>query len=103
MSVHHHHHVEARCEVMRRLDALDDEIDLTSRQGTDAMHELKAAVEKETDVEAGVVRLLQGISQQLKEAHNQVAVQAVIEHIDANTKGMGEAVVANVKPKPATA
>jgi len=25
---HHHRHVEARCEVMRRLDALDDKIDL---------------------------------------------------------------------------
>lgn len=26
--IHHHHGVEARCEVMRRLDALEDKIDL---------------------------------------------------------------------------
>jgi len=62
------------------------------------MQDIKAAVQRETDVEASVVSLLNGISQQLKDAqaaNDPAAFQAVIDQIDANTKTMSDAVTAN--------
>ena len=41
---HHHHSVEARCEVMRRLDALDQKIDLVKETIMAAIDDLKTAV-----------------------------------------------------------
>jgi septation ring formation regulator EzrA len=43
---HYHHHVEARCEVMRRLDALDSKIDLilnNQEMNMSTFEELKAS------------------------------------------------------------
>lgn len=40
---HHRHHVEARCEVNRRLDALDDKIDLFMESIMASLDELNAA------------------------------------------------------------
>ena len=97
----HDHHVEARCEVMRRLDAMSTKLDLIhNRQETimTVMDDLNAAVQRNTDAEAGVVTLLQGISQQLKDAqaaNDPAAIQAVITRIDANTAAAAAAVVAN--------
>ncbi len=41
---HHHHSIEARCEVMRRLDALDQKIDLVKETIMAAIDDLKTAV-----------------------------------------------------------
>lgn len=98
---HYHHHVEARFEVMRRLDALDSKIDLILRNqeiSMATMDQLKAAVQRNTDVDSSVITLLQGISQQLKDAqaaNDPSAIQTVIDQIDANTKAMSDAVTAN--------
>lgn len=62
------------------------------------MQELNAAVQRNTDVEASVETMLQGISQQLKDAkasNDPAAIQAVIDQIDANTKRLSDAVTAN--------
>ena len=62
------------------------------------MDDLKASVQRNTDAEAAVVTLLQGISQQLKDAlaaGDPAAIQAVITQIDANTAAAAAAVVAN--------
>ena len=62
------------------------------------MDDLKASVQRNTDAEAAVVTLLQGISQQLKDAlaaNDPAAIQAVIAQIDTNTAAAAAAVVAN--------
>lgn len=62
------------------------------------MQELNAAVQRNTDVEASVETMLQGISQQLKDAkasNDPAAIQAVIDQIDSNTKRLSDAVTAN--------
>jgi hypothetical protein len=105
--VHHHHHYhyyhhhspEARCEVMRRLEAMDDKTDLIlERQETimATIEELEAAVTRNTDVDESVLTLLAGISQQLKDAQgNPAKIAEVIAKLDANTQKMADAVTAN--------
>lgn len=105
--VHHHHHFhfhhspEARCEVMRRLESMDEKIDLVI-EDTEiimaTMDELKAAVTRNTSVDDSVLALLQGISQQLKDAqaaNDPQAIADVIAQLDANTQKMTDAVTAN--------
>jgi len=60
--------------------------------------DLEAAVKRETDAEESVITLLQGISQQLKDAQasgDPARVDAVIASIDANTNRLSAAVTAN--------
>lgn len=99
MKIHVYHHFEARCEVMRRLDALDEKTDLIlDRQETimATMAELEAAVTRNTEVDESVLTLLAGISQQLKDAQNDPAkIAEVIAKLDANTQKMADAVTAN--------
>ncbi|SRR6266404_4126 len=67
------------------------------------MQELRDAVQRNTDVDDSVVTLLQGVSQQLKDAQAQndpVAIQAVIDQLDANTQHMAAAVTANTPVTP---
>lgn len=62
------------------------------------MQELREAVRRNTDVDQGVVTLLEGVSTQLKDAQAQndpQAIQDVITELDANTKRMADAVTAN--------
>lgn len=98
---HHHHTIEARCEVMRRLDALLDQTGLIlDRQELimASMDDLKAAVSRNTNVDDSVLALLQGISQQLKDAqaaNDPQAIADVIAQLDANTQKMTDAVTAN--------
>lgn len=53
---HHHprHHIEARCEVMRRLDALDQKIDLVMEKIMDGLEELNGLL-TEIGTEVGKV------------------------------------------------
>lgn len=61
------------------------------------LDDLNAAVTRNTDAENSVIVLLEGISQQLKDANtaNDPKIQAVIDQIDANTAKAAAAVVAN--------
>ncbi len=66
------------------------------------MQELRDSVQRNTDVDEGVVTLLQGVSQQLKDAqalNDPQAVQDVITQLDANTQRMADAVTANTPAK----
>ncbi len=66
------------------------------------MQELRDAVQRNTDIDDSVVTLLQGVSQQLKDAQVQndpAAIQAVIDQLDANTQHMADAVTANTPAK----
>lgn len=98
---YHHFDIQTREEVLRRLDALLDQSGLIlDRQEVimATMEELKAAVSRNTDVDDSVLTMLQGISQQLKEAQAQNDPQAiadVIAQLDANTQKMTDAVTAN--------
>lgn len=62
------------------------------------MQELKAAVERNTSIDDSVLTLLEGISQQLKDAQandDPQAIQDIINQLDANTQKMTDAVSKN--------
>ena len=68
------------------------------------MQDLRDAVARNTSVDDSVLTLLQGISQQLKDAQAQNDPQAiadVIAQLDANTQKMSDAVAANTPAAPA--
>lgn len=102
---HHHHYdysIEAREEVLRRLDALQATsgliLETLENVIMPTMDDLKAAVTRNTNVDDSVLALLQGISQQLKDAqasNDPQAIADVIEQLDANTQKMTDAVTAN--------
>jgi hypothetical protein len=97
--IHHFHHLDKG--TTERLGRIEHLLGVShDRQETimATLDDLKAAVQRETDVETSVVSLLNGISQQLKDAqaaNDPAAIQAVIDQIDANTKTMSDAVTAN--------
>ena len=65
--------------------------------------DIQASVAAEKAVEDSVVTLLNGISQQLKDAiaaNDPAAMQAVVDQIDANRQAMADAVVANTPAAP---
>jgi flagellin-specific chaperone FliS len=62
------------------------------------MQDLTASVQRESDANDAVITMLNGISQQLKDAQAQndpKAIQTVIDQIDQNTKKLSDAVTAN--------
>ena len=93
-----HVHIKPDHEVLARLDAIFERLDLMESNIMTVMDDLKASVQRNTDAEASVITLLQGISQQLKDAlaaNDPAAIKAVIDKIDANTAAAAAAVVAN--------
>jgi hypothetical protein len=65
--------------------------------------DVQASVAAQTTVEASVVTLINGLAQQLKvalAANDPVAVQALVDQISANTKGLSDAVTANTPATP---
>ena len=82
-------------------DALMRRVDLIlTRTGMimATMQDLRDAVRRNTSVDDSVLAMLQGISQQLKDAQAQndpQAIQDVINELDANTQKMTDAVTAN--------
>lgn len=88
------------------VEVLQDKMDLIlqNQETTMAtMDDLKASVARNTAVDTSIVTLLQGISQQLKDAQAQndpAAIQAVIDQLDANTKTLSDAVTANTPSAP---
>lgn len=103
MHLHIHHHPDKEtAERLYRIEAMLGTV--LNKQGKimATMEDLKTSVQKNTDAEGSVIALLQGISQQLKDAqaaNDPAAIQAVIDQIDANTAAAAAAVVANT---PAT-
>ena len=96
--IHVHLHVKPDHEVLARLDAVIKRLDLMESNIMTAMDDLNVAVQRNTDAESSVITLLNGISQQLKDAlaaNDPAAVKAVIDRIDANTAAAAAAVVAN--------
>jgi hypothetical protein len=68
--------------------------------------DLKAAVQRNSDAEDSVIVLLQGISQQLKDAvaaNDPAQIDAVISSLDANTARLAAAVVENTPSTPPVA
>lgn len=101
-----HLYIEPSNAVLQRLDVICQKLDrLIERQNIimATMTDLQAAVTRETDAENSVVALLEGISQQLKDAkaaNDPAALDKVIADIDANTAKMALAVTANTAPAP---
>lgn len=101
MHIHIHHHRESDSEVLRRLDVLSRKLDLALRNMEKIMAtiaEVEAAVARNTDAENSVVTLLEGISQQLKDAKaagDPAALDKVIAELDANTAKLAAAVTNN--------
>lgn len=69
-----------------------------------SIQDVNAAVANETTVEKSVITLLQGISQQLRDAQasgDPAALDQVVSNINANTKALSDAVAANTPAAPA--
>lgn len=67
------------------------------------IQELQSAVARNTDTEDSVIVLLNGLSQQLKDAiaaNDPAAIADVVSKIDANTAKLAAAVVANTPATP---
>lgn len=99
LSVHHYHHLDADfAEAWRLLIEALGSMNRKLETIMATMDDLKAAVQRNSDAEASAVALLQGISQQLKDAKNAndpAALDAAIASLDANTSALAAAVVAN--------
>jgi hypothetical protein len=68
------------------------------------MQDLVSAVQNESTVDDSIITLLNGISQQLKDAlaqNDPNAIQAVIDQVNANSKKLSDAVAANTPAAPA--
>src|SRR5215831_8895164 len=64
---------------------------------------LNAEVAQNTDVTNSAITLLNGLSQQLKDAlaaGDPAAIQAVVDQLDANTQSLADAVTANTPAAP---
>lgn len=84
-------------------DKMDLIIDLLERKIMPSMQDLKDSVTRNTSAEQSIVTLLNGISQQLKDAQassDPQAIQDVITQIDANSKALSDAVTANTSAAP---
>lgn len=91
MDIHVYLHNTEITELLKKILKKEDKIMAT-------MQDLRAAVERNTSVDDSVIAMLQGISQQLKEANAQndpQAIQDLISQLDANTQKMSDAVKAN--------
>ncbi len=92
------------CSLKDMMDLILDRLDMTMA----TMQDLKDAVQRNTSVDDSVLALLQGISQQLKDAqaaNDPQAIADVIAQLDANTQKMTDAVTANTpaaEPTPET-
>lgn len=95
--------------LFERLDAIDAAIAQLKTQGEQIMAtlaDITAAVAAEKTVEDSVITLLQQLSQMLKDAiaaNDPVAMQAVVDQLNANAKTLSDAVVANTPTPPTPA
>lgn len=69
------------------------------------MQDLQASVQRNTDAEESFIEVLEGVSQQLKDAQAQndpQAIQSVIDQLDANTAKMAASAVQNTQADPSS-
>lgn len=91
VDVHVYHHSDDTKRVLNKILKRIESI-----MGT--IQDLRAAVERNTSVDDSVLTMLEGISQQLKDAQAQndpAAIDDVIRQLDANTQKMTDAVTKN--------
>ena len=94
----HHEHSHNREVSLRDLSKKLDLIIYNQEKLMANIQELQAAVARNTEAEDSVIVLLNGISQQLKDAQasgNPVELDKVIAQLDANRDKLAAAVVAN--------
>lgn len=96
---HHHFHFDERsARLFHEFIELLGKINRKVNTIMATMQDLQASVERNTSAEQGIVTLLNGIVQQLKDAQAQndpAAVAAVIAQLDANSQALADAVTAN--------
>jgi hypothetical protein len=88
--------------IERKLDALAYGVFKMSAE----MDALRASVNSQATVVAGVTTMLADLSARLKAAiadDDPAALQAIASDIDSNTKALADAVMANTTPAPAPA
>lgn len=101
LRVDHYFHIGSGEEVTSTFNMVMQKLDLIlakQEQVMGTMEELNAAVTRNTDAGDAVVTLLQGISQQLKDAqasNDPDAIDAVIAKLDQETQRFSDAVTAN--------
>ena len=99
-----HHHVEARCEVMRRLDALDNKLDLvlaTQETIMSVLDDLKAQVAANRSVSQSALLLINGIADRITAAGTDPAALAELTaSLKADDDALAAAVTANTPEPP---
>lgn len=102
--IHHHHHVEARCEVMRRLDELDNKLDLIhNRQETimSALDDLTAQVAANRTIAQSALTLINGIADRITAAGvDPAALAALTASLKDDDDKLAAAVTANTPAPP---
>lgn len=91
LDVHHYHHYDL--ELHKELSII-----------MATLQNINDAVTAQATVEASVVTMLQGLTQQIKDAqasNDPVAMDKVVANIQANTKVLSDAVAANTPVAPA--
>lgn len=97
--IHHFHHPdEDTAERLERIEQMLGQILKGEGKIMASISDVNAAVAAQTTVEQSVIALLNGISQQLKDAQasgDPAAIDQVVANINANTKALSDAVAAN--------
>ena len=106
MDIHVYHHFDPPLGPDHRIDRVIAILTGLTTLGESTMAtlaDIQASVAAEKVVEDSVVALLNGISQQLKDAiaaNDPVAMQAVVDQLDANRQALADAVAANTPAAP---
>lgn len=93
-------------EVPPMVDALFRKLDLIQKLVETlmpTMQDLRDAVQRNTNANQSIMLVLQGVSQQLKDAqasNDPNAIQSVIDQLDANTQALANAATANTAAAP---
>jgi chromosome segregation ATPase len=91
-------------KITKELQRIGQQLGVVAEKQEETMADLaalQAEVQQNSDVTQSAVTLIQGLSQQLKDAiaaNDPAAIQAVVDQLDANTQSLADA-VANV-PHP---
>lgn len=88
-------------EILARVKLLTREVRAESQAMSKELDDLTAQVQRNGDVEASAVTLIQGIAQQLKDAQNDpAAVAALAASLGAQADALAAAVAANTPAAP---
>ena len=94
--VHHHYHIEPDPEVLARLDAINQKLDLMEKKIMAALDDLRAAVTAEDTVIDSAITLIQGIPALIAAAGVDPAKLAALQtDITNKSQALAAAVAAN--------